>query len=164
MLTTNASQRVRPTLADTQRPHARLGTQSVTASPKPARTHAHPPSPLPQVEWHQGDAMKPETYAHLLPGTTAVVHTIGTLFEKSGYKSALKDGSVPHFASSVAAGVAGAGASANPLEKEEKRQEGTYAAINRDTGASSLSCAVPCAMGADGSFPHCPHILARAHA
>lgn len=113
----------------------------MTASPQPASAHAHPlsPCPLPQVEWHQGDAAKPETYAHLLPGTTAVVHTIGTLFEKSGYKSALKDGSVPHFASSVAAGVAGGGASANPLEKEEKRREGTYAAINRDTGALCCS-------------------------
>ncbi|KAL1944466.1 hypothetical protein VTO73DRAFT_2896 [Trametes versicolor] len=107
---------------------------SVSGSGRPWQTpKGHTPGWVHKVEWHQGDALKPETYAHLLPGTTAVVHTIGTLFEKSGYKSALKDGSVPHFASSVAAGVAGAGASANPLEKEEKRREGTYAAINRDT-------------------------------
>ena len=65
------------------------------------------------------------------------MHTIGTLFEKSGYKSALKDGNVPRFVSSVAAGVAGAGvgADANPLERERRRREGSYAVVNRDTGA-----------------------------
>ena len=62
------------------------------------------------------------------------MHTIGTLFEKSGYKSALKDGNVPRFVSSVAAGVAGAGADANPLERERRRREGSYAVVNRDTG------------------------------
>ena len=69
-----------------------------------------------------------------------MVHTIGTLFEKSGYKSALKDGNVPRFVSDVAAGVAGS-SGANPLEKEEKRREGSYAAINRDTGASGVRAA-----------------------
>ena len=68
-----------------------------------------------QVEWHKGSALEPETYAHLLPGATAVVHTIGTLFEKSGYKSALKDGNVPRFVSSIAAGVAGAGVGAGAV-------------------------------------------------
>ena len=100
-----------------------------------------------QVEWQKGSALKPETYAHLLPGVTAVVHTIGTLFEKSGYKSALKDGNVPRFVSSIAAGVAGAGAGANPLEREERRREGSYEVVNRDTGASCRSGFVVC----DGS-------------
>ena len=67
---------------------------------------------------------------------TAVVHTIGTLFEKSGYKSALKDGNVPRFVSSVAAGIAGSEPSANPLEREEKKREGSYEVVNRDSGAS----------------------------
>ena len=87
-----------------------------------------------QVEWYQGNALQPETYAHLLPEATAVVHTIGTLFEKSGYKSALKDGNVPRFVSSVAGAVSGGGASANPLEKENKYREGSYETLNRDTG------------------------------
>ena len=89
------------------------------------------------MEWHRGDALEPETYRHLLPGAGAVVHTIGTLFERSGYKGALKDGNVPRFLGAVAAGVAGAGAEANPLERERRRREGTYAVVNRDTGASA---------------------------
>ncbi|KAI0374924.1 NAD-P-binding protein [Pilatotrama ljubarskyi] len=106
---------------------------SVSPSGKPWQTpKGHTPSWVHKVEWHHGDALKPETYAHLLPGVTAVVHTIGTLFEKSGYKSAVKDGSVPRLVSDVAANAAGAW-SANPLESEEKRREGSYALINRDT-------------------------------
>lgn len=66
---------------------------------------------------------------------SAVVHTIGTLFEKSGYKSAVKDGSVPRVVSSAVAAATGCGGSANPLEKEEKRREGSYALVNRDSGA-----------------------------
>ena len=96
-----------------------------------------------QVEWHQGNALQPETYAHLLPEATAVVHTIGTLFEKSGYKSALKDGNVPRLVSTVAAGIAGGGVSANPLEREEKKREGSYEVLNRDTGeCPSRVCAL----------------------
>ena len=67
-----------------------------------------------------------------------MVHTIGMLFEKSGYKSALKDGNVPRFVSDVAAGVAGS-SGANPLEKEEKRREGSYEVVNRDMGACAVS-------------------------
>ena len=94
-----------------------------------------------QVEWHQGNALEPKSYAHLLPGVSAVVHTIGTLFEKSGYKSALKDGNVPRVVSDVAAGVAGAGRGANPLEREEKKREGSYELLNRDTGACVVAAA-----------------------
>ncbi|KAI0831337.1 NAD-P-binding protein [Trametes gibbosa] len=107
---------------------------SVSSSGRAWKTpKGHTPAWVDKVEWHKGDALKPETYAHLLPGTTAVVHTIGTLFEKSGYKSALKDGSVPRLASALAGRMAGGGASGNPLEREEKRRKGTYALINRDT-------------------------------
>ncbi|KAI0647083.1 NAD-P-binding protein [Trametes meyenii] len=107
---------------------------SVSSSGKPWQTpKGHTPAWVDKVEWHKGDALRPETYAHLLPGATAVVHTIGTLFEKSAYKGALKDGNVPRFVNSVAAGATGGGASANPLESEHKRREGSYALINRDT-------------------------------
>ncbi|KAH9946090.1 NAD(P)-binding protein [Epithele typhae] len=107
---------------------------SVSPSGKPWQTpKGHTPAWVHKVEWHQGDALQPDTYQHLLPGVTAVVHTIGTLFEKSGYKSAIKDGNVPHFVSSVAAGIAGSSRSANPLEKEQKRKEGSYEVVNRDT-------------------------------
>ncbi|KAH9901417.1 NAD-P-binding protein [Cubamyces lactineus] len=107
---------------------------SISSSGRPWQTpKGHTPSWVHKVEWHQGDALKPETYAHLLPGVSAVVHTIGTLFEKSGYKSAVKDGSVPRVMSSAVAAATGCGGSANPLEKEEKRREGSYALINRDS-------------------------------
>ncbi|OSC97136.1 NAD-P-binding protein [Trametes coccinea BRFM310] len=107
---------------------------SVSPSGRPWQTpKGHTPGWVHKVEWHQGDALKPETYAHLLPGVTAVVHTIGTLFEKSGYKSAVKDGSVPRLLSSAVAAVAGSGRSANPLEREDKKREGSYALINRDS-------------------------------
>lgn len=84
------------------------------------------------MEWHKGSALEPDTYKHLLPGASAVVHTIGTLFEKTGYKGALRDGSVPRLVGSLA----GAGAGANPLERDERRREGSYEVVNRDTGAS----------------------------
>lgn len=90
--------------------------------------------PRAQVEWHKGSALEPETYEHLLPDVTAVVHTIGTLFEKSGYKSALKDGNVPRFVSSIAADISGCRVFANPLERERKKREGSYEVLNRDTG------------------------------
>ncbi|TBU65793.1 NAD(P)-binding protein [Dichomitus squalens] len=107
---------------------------SISPSGKPWQTpKGHTPAWVHKVEWHQGNALQPQTYAHLLPEVTAVVHTIGTLFEKSGYKSALKDGNVPRFVSSVAAAVAGGGVSANPLERESKRREGSYETLNRDT-------------------------------
>ncbi|KAI0721060.1 NAD-P-binding protein [Cerioporus squamosus] len=112
------------------------GMQVVSISPsgRPWQTpKGHTPAWVSKVEWHKGSALQPETYSHLLPGVTAVVHTIGTLFEKSGYKSALKDGNVPRFVSSVAAGIAGSGPSANPLEREEKKREGSYEVVNRDT-------------------------------
>ncbi|KAH9856917.1 NAD-P-binding protein [Lenzites betulinus] len=108
---------------------------SVSPSGKPWQTpKGHTPAWVHKVEWHQGDALRPETYAHLLPGTTAVVHTIGTLFEKAGgaYKGALRAGSVPRFAGALA-GAVGGGASGNPLEREEVGREGSYALINRDT-------------------------------
>ncbi|KAI8998610.1 NAD-P-binding protein [Trametes punicea] len=107
---------------------------SISSSGRPWQTpKGHTPSWVHKVEWHKGDALKPETYAHLLPGVTAVVHTIGTLFEKSGYKSAVKDGNVPRVLSSAVAALTGAGRSANPLEREEKRREGSYELVNRDS-------------------------------
>ncbi|RDX56740.1 NAD(P)-binding protein [Lentinus brumalis] len=112
------------------------GMQVVSISPsgRPWQTpKGHTPGWVSKVEWHKGNALEPDTYAHLLHGVTAVVHTIGTLFEKSGYKSALKDGNVPRFVSSVAAGITGSGPSANPLEREEKKREGSYEVVNRDT-------------------------------
>ncbi|KAI1795851.1 NAD(P)-binding protein [Ganoderma leucocontextum] len=112
------------------------GMQVVSISPsgKPWQTpKGHTPAWVSKVEWHKGSALEPEMYEDLLPDVSAVVHTIGTLFERTGYKSALKDGNVPRFVSSVAAGISGDGVSANPLEKEQKKREGSYEVLNRDT-------------------------------
>ena len=106
----------------------------------PRRLHLRVRPFTPQVEWHKADALEPATYAHLLPGAGAVVHTIGTLFERSGYKGALRDGSVPRFVGSVAGAVA-CGGDANPLEREDRRRAGSYAVMNRDSGASPLGWA-----------------------
>lgn len=84
---------------------------------------------LTQVNWLKGNALEPETYSHLLPGATAVVHTLGTLLEDARYKAALKDGNVPALMGTFLSGLTGSG---NPLEDPHK--EGGYAQINHDAG------------------------------
>jgi len=42
------------------------------------------------VEWLKADALRPETYSYLLPGVSAVVHTLGTLLSDTKYKHALR--------------------------------------------------------------------------
>ena len=84
-----------------------------------------------QVTWLKANALQPETYAHLLPAQTAVVHTLGTLLEDARYKAALKDGDLPKLLGTFASGLFGAGA--NPLAKTKK--EDGYEVLNHDAGA-----------------------------
>ncbi|RKP37944.1 hypothetical protein BJ085DRAFT_16734 [Dimargaris cristalligena] len=74
-------------------------------SPNPSN-HPHPGSPTgpvtaapldknwtQAVEWIQGDALHPETYASALRDCDAVVHTVGTLLE-ADYKTLVKANSI----------------------------------------------------------------------
>lgn len=81
------------------------------------------------MNWQTGNALLPETYAHLLPGVTAVVHTLGTLLEDSNYKAALKDSNI---AALLGTFVSRLTSSENPLEDRSK--EGGYEQLNRDSG------------------------------
>lgn len=82
--------------------------------------------------WLAADAFNPSAYAELLPATTAVVHTLGTLLEDNGYKTAVKEGNPVGVLRSLARSYAGAGG--NPL-KEKSLRSGTYEQLNRDVGA-----------------------------
>ena len=96
------------------------------ASPK-----GHVPTWTTAVEWHAASAFKQETYRSLVGSATAVVHTLGTLLENSGYKRAMRQ--------SDAAGLAGYFATLlkgdNPLAKGT---EGSYERINKDSGVCVL--------------------------
>ena len=83
------------------------------------------------MNWQKADALDPSTYAHLLPGTSAVVHTLGTLLEDARYKSALKEGDVFKLLGTFASSFLGS-ESSNPLRDEDK--DGGYATLNRDAG------------------------------
>ena len=92
------------------------------------------PSPRTQVDWQRADALDPASYAHLLRGTTAVVHTLGTLLEDRRYKAALNGGDVGGLLSAALGRVRdGLGGGANPLEE---KTPGGYDELNRDAGAS----------------------------
>ncbi len=85
-----------------------------------------------QVTWLAADALDPSSYMHLLPKCTAVVHTLGTLFDDLRYKAALKEGNFGAFSSSVLANVLGFRmGNKNPIEKSN------YDLLNRDSGMES---------------------------
>ena len=80
------------------------------------------------MEWLSGDALQPETYSHLLPGVSAVVHTIGTLLADSKYKDALRRQDLAGAVDSFLTGLTGPGR--NPLEERPS----DYERLNRDSG------------------------------
>jgi uncharacterized protein YbjT (DUF2867 family) len=84
---------------------------------------------LAKVEWLRADALQPETYSHLLPGVSAVVHTLGTLLADTKYKDALRRqdlaGAVESFFTSAVR---------NPLEEPPNG----YERLNRDSGNFSI--------------------------
>jgi len=88
-----------------------------------------------------------------MTGTTAVVHTLGTLFESQKYKQALKEGNLPGLLATVFQGFG----SANPLEQRtEKDVSSSYESVNRDTAIrvceTFLSSAAPPAMDRSRAF------------
>lgn len=81
------------------------------------------------MEWLRADALQPKTYSHLLPGVSAVVHTLGTLLADTKYKDALRKQDLAGAAQSVLQSLTGAGRR-NPLEERPN----AYETLNRDSG------------------------------
>ncbi|KAF8651486.1 hypothetical protein AX16_004784 [Volvariella volvacea WC 439] len=108
---------------------------SVSSSGRPYQTaKGHAPAWTSKVDWQTGDALHPETFAHLFSGVGGVVHTLGTLIEGGEYKQAIRDGNVLGLAGSflrtIAPGIGGGG---NPLKRQPIDEErGSYEAMNRD--------------------------------
>lgn len=80
------------------------------------------------MEWLRADALQPETFSHLLPDASAVVHTLGTLLPDTKYKDAIRKQDLAGAAASFLQSLTGAGQ--NPLEE---RPNG-YKRLNRDSG------------------------------
>lgn len=85
-----------------------------------------------QVDWQQGDALQPQSFAHLFPKVDGVVHTLGTLLENNSYKHAVREGNIPTLIRGVFQTLTGE--SGNPLQK--KATSTGYEAMNRDSGKS----------------------------
>lgn len=105
-----------------------LDVTSISSSGQPFRTpKGHVPGWTNKVKWHAASALEPSSYAPLLNGKTAVVHTLGVLLE-GGYKNSLKNGDILSLASSF---VRNSGLeSGNPLTRSKP---GEYEVINRDS-------------------------------
>ncbi|KZT09500.1 mitochondrial protein [Laetiporus sulphureus 93-53] len=105
---------------------------SISRSGAPYTTpKGHSPAWTSKVNWRAADALKPETYSHILPDVTAVVHTLGTLLEDVRYKTALKEGNLPALIGTLISDTLGGGPSANPLARGADRP-GSYEQLNRD--------------------------------
>lgn len=105
-----------------------LDVTSISSSGQPFRTpKGHVPGWTNKVKWHAASALEPSSYAPLLNGKTAVVHTLGVLLE-GGYKNSLKEGDILSLGSSF---VRNFGLeSGNPLTRGKP---GEYEVINRDS-------------------------------
>jgi hypothetical protein len=92
--------------------------------------------PLQQVDWQQGSALQPESFAHLFSQVDGVVHTLGTLIEDTDYKRAVKEGDLPGLFGAVFQGLRNGGG--NPLQKRTAPSENpkSYESMNRDSGES----------------------------
>ncbi|KAH9079529.1 mitochondrial protein [Lactarius deliciosus] len=101
---------------------------SISSSGRPFQTpKGHTPTWTEKVEWLTADALRPETYSHLLPGVSAVVHTLGTLLADTSYKDALRRQDLASAAGSIFRSLTSAGG--NPLEDHQN----AYGTLNRDS-------------------------------
>ncbi|KAJ6502494.1 NAD-binding protein [Mycena sanguinolenta] len=99
---------------------------SISSSGRPYRTpKGHTPAWAAHVDWRTGDALDPASYAQTLDGTSAVVHTLGTLLEDTEYKRALREGD----ALSLLRAAFGNAGGRNPLAAKGPT---TYERMNRD--------------------------------
>ncbi|KAF5358380.1 hypothetical protein D9756_001520 [Leucocoprinus leucothites] len=91
------------------------------------------------VDWQKGDALYPQSFAHIFPEVSGVVHTLGTLLEDAdgAYKRAIRSGDVPGLLGSFLRNVVAGGGGGNPLEKHQQlggqMKRGTYEVMNRDS-------------------------------
>jgi nucleoside-diphosphate-sugar epimerase len=71
---------------------------SISSSGKPYKSpQGHTPAWVERVEWRKADALNPESYADILPGVDAVVHTVGTLLDNTQYKQKIQEGDILGF-------------------------------------------------------------------
>ncbi|CAK9787041.1 NAD(P)-binding protein [Cutaneotrichosporon oleaginosum] len=111
---------------------------SMSSSGKPYTTPAgHTPKWVDAVQWHRASAFEPDTYRDLIANKSAVVHTMGILFEDSEYKNAIARGDILGLLGSVARSATGSGPASNPL-KTGKEARMTYEAMNRDSALTVL--------------------------
>ncbi|KAG6874196.1 hypothetical protein C0995_003742 [Termitomyces sp. Mi166 len=93
------------------------------------------------VDWQKGDALHPETFAHLFPEVDGVVHTLGTLIENSNYKQTVKRGDIFGLLGSLRDSVVGD--HGNPLERPTgEALRGSYDVMNRDTALRPVALRV----------------------
>lgn len=97
------------------------------------------------MEWLTADALRPETYSHLLPGVSAVVHTLGTLLADTRYKDALRNEDWTSAAGSILSSLASAGG--NPLEEHPN----AYETLNRDAAVRVATAFVNSDVGHAGT-------------
>ncbi|KAF8197449.1 mitochondrial protein [Pholiota molesta] len=106
---------------------------SVSSSGRPYRTpKGHSPAWTSKVDWQKGDALNPQSFAHLFPQVDGVVHTLGTLIENSSYKRAVAQGNLPALFGSLVEALRDG--NSNPLQN--KAQNGNlknYDVMNRDS-------------------------------
>ncbi|KAG5645245.1 hypothetical protein DXG03_006662 [Asterophora parasitica] len=133
-----------------------LQVTSVSSSGRPYRTaKGHTPAWASKVDWQKGDALQPETFAHLFPRVGGVVHTLGTLIEDGNYKQAVKQGDVLGLVSSFWQSVTGD--YGNPLEKRtDKLRAGSYELVNRDSALRVCEAFVSSPSSADSAAPNSP--------
>lgn len=79
------------------------------------------------MNWRAASAFEPSSYTTLLAESTAVVHTIGTLYQNSSYKQAIRSGNLPALLQAIASGHG-----SNPLNTSTSRS--SYQALNHDSG------------------------------
>ncbi|TFK42533.1 hypothetical protein BDQ12DRAFT_676377 [Crucibulum laeve] len=110
---------------------------SVSSSGQPFRTaKGHSPAWASKVDWQKGDALHPQSFAHLFPQVGGVVHTLGILIENERYKKAVQNGNVPELVGSFFQAV-GLGTQGNPLrQKTEAERKGSYESLNREAALS----------------------------
>lgn len=91
-----------------------------------------------KVEWRKGSPFSPETYTELLPSCTAVVSTLGILFE-SDYKSKERQVNPMKVLKNMANSLLG-DTKGNPLKSGSSSSSNgmTYERMNRDAGMVSF--------------------------